>query len=351
MLTINLEYFLFEDVTVGGRTLSNLLIDKLSDGVAINIIYDAYGSMATPTSLFDDLLHAGANVVEFNPINAASILTGHSPNHRDHRKIMVVDGHTAFVGGINLSRTYENPLSAGFPADGDSAHAYWRDTAIQIQGPVVAQLQKLFFDTWAQQKGTSVRTATHFPKIARQGDETIRIIGSAPGDRRPLYYISLEQAIRVAQKRIWLSSGYFVPPHQEREDLGNAARRGVDLRIVVPSHSDVEAAVYAGRAAYGDLLESGAHIFEVQNAVLHSKLAVIDGIWTAVGSSNLDRRGVVFNNDVDAIILGSATAAQVETLLQRDMAESKAVTLPAWQRRSFDEHLDEIRARLWEYWM
>jgi cardiolipin synthase len=181
--------------------------------------------------------------------------------------------------------------------------------------------------------------------------QTIRIIGSAPGDQQPLYYISLEEAIRVAERRIWLSSGYFVPPHQEREDMTKAARRGVDLRVVVPSHSDIESAVYAGRAAYGDLLESGVQIFEMQNAVLHSKLAVVDGVWTAIGSSNLDRRSVVFNNEVDAIILGADTAAQVEALLQRDMAASKSVTLPAWQRRSFDERLDEMKARLWEYWM
>src|SRR5581483_11572720 len=126
---------------------------------------------------------------------------------------------------------------------------------------------------------------------------------SAPGDERPLYYISLMTAVLSAAQRVWLSSGYFVPPHEEREALDHTARDGIDVRIAVPSHSDVQAAVYAARAAYGDLLQSGAHIFEVQNAVLHSKLATIDGVWCMVGSSNLDRRSVVFNNEVDAIIL------------------------------------------------
>jgi cardiolipin synthase len=348
---INLEYFIFEDVAVGSQHLSDLLIDKLAGGVAINIIYDAYGSRDTPAALFDTLRHAGASVIEFNPINPVAALTGHSINDRDHRKIMVIDGRIGFVGGINLSRTYENPPSAGVPADGNTQHAYWRDTAVEIQGPAVAELQRLFFDTWKQQKGGPVPAAEYFPALSRQGVQTIRIIGSAPGDQQPLYYISLEEAIRVAERRIWLSSGYFVPPHQEREDMTKAARRGVDLRVVVPSHSDIESAVYAGRAAYGDLLESGVQIFEMQNAVLHSKLAVVDGVWTAIGSSNLDRRSVVFNNEVDAIILGADTAAQVEALLQRDMAASKSVTLPAWQRRSFDERLDEMKARLWEYWM
>jgi cardiolipin synthase A/B len=348
---INLEYFIIEDVMVGQLRLSDLLIGKLNGGVAVNIIYDAYGSRDTPAALFDALHRAGANIVVFNPLNPLKALSAHSPNHRDHRKLMVVDGRIGFVGGINLARTYENPPSDGVPANGDTRFAYWRDTAVEIRGPAVAELQRLFFGTWKEQNGDPVRTADYFPALPRQGVQTIRIVGSAPGDQRPLYYFSLEQTIRAAEKRIWLSSGYFVPPHQEREDLAKAARRGVDLRLVLPSHTDVEDAVYAARAAYGDLLEAGARIFEMQNAVLHSKLAVIDGVWTTIGSSNLDRRSVVFNNEVDAIILGADTAAQVDALLQRDMAASAPVTLQGWQQRPTGERLNEFEARLWEYWM
>lgn len=349
--SINLEYFIFEDVRVGTLHLSDLLIGKLAHGVAVNIIYDAYGSQATPGALFDTLRRAGASIVEFNPLNPLAALTGHSPNDRDHRKILVVDGRIGFVGGINLSKTYENPVTAGVPPDGDTDHAYWRDTAVRIEGPAVAELQKLFFDTWRGQNGAPVRPAAYFPALPRAGVQTVRIIGSSPGDQRPLYFVSLEAAVRDARRRIWLSSGYFVPPHQEREDLGKAARRGVDVALVVPSHSDVEAAVYAGRAAYGDLLEDGAHIYELHNAVLHSKLATVDGVWTAIGSSNLDRRSVVFNNEVDAIILGADTASQVEALLRRDMAMSTPVSLQAWQHRPLGERLDELKARLWQYWM
>ena len=345
---INLEYYIFEDVQVGGWQLSELLVDKIAAGVAVNIIYDAYGSSATPTPLFDQLRSAGARVIEFNPINPLAALTGHSPNDRDHRKVMVVDGGVGFVGGVNLARVYENPPADGFPADGDVNHAYWRDSSTEIRGPVVAELQRLFFDTWTKQKGDAVQPARYFPPLKPQGVQTVRIIGSAPGDEHPLYYVSLETAIRSAEHRIWLSTGYFVPPHQEREDLGKAARRGVDLRMVVPSHTDVQDAVYAGRAAYGDLLESGARIYEVQNAVLHSKIATVDGVWTAIGSSNLDRRSVVFNNEVDAIVLGIETAAQVETMLQADMANSRLITLQAWRQRSLDEHLREIGARIWQ---
>jgi cardiolipin synthase len=299
--------------------------------------------------LFEELRKAGARVVVFNPINPLTALTGHSPNDRDHRKIMIVDGRIGFVGGINLARVYENPMADAVPTDGEADRAYWRDTAAEIRGPVVAELQRLFFDTWTRQKGDTVRLARYFPPLPPQGVQTARIIGSAPGEQRPLYYLSLETAIRAAEHRIWLSSGYFVPPHQEREDLAKAARH-VDLRLVLPSHTDVQSAVYAGRAAYGDLLEAGARIYEMQNAVLHSKIAVVDGVWTTIGSSNLDRRSVVFNNEVDAIILGTKTATQVEALLERDMAMSKPILLQSWQHRSFDERLRELRARLWEHW-
>jgi cardiolipin synthase A/B len=348
---INLEYFNVEDIAVGRLHLSDLLTEKLGRGVTVNIIYDAFGSADTPVALFDALRRAGAGIVAFNPLSPLTALKGQSLNDRDHRKMAVIDGRIGFVGGVNLSKAYENPPSAGIPADGNTSHAYWRDAAMEIRGPAVAELQRLFLGTWRKQNGNPVRAANYFPALPRQGVQTIRIIGSAPGDNRPLYYLSLERAIRAAEKRIWLSSGYFVPPHQEREDLGKAARRGVDLRLVLPSQSDVEPAVYAGRAAYGDLLESGAHIFEMRNAVLHSKLAVVDGVWTAIGSSNLDRRSVIFNNEVDAIVLGADTASQVEALLQRDMAESAPISLQAWEHRSFHERLEEFEARLWEYWM
>jgi cardiolipin synthase A/B len=348
---INLEYFIFEDIRVANEHLSDLLIGRLAAGIAVNVIYDAYGSQATPTALFDRLREAGARVVAFNPINPLAALAGRSPNNRDHRKIMIVDGRIGFIGGINLARVYENQPADGVPADGDANHAYWRDTATEIRGPAAAELQRLFFATWKDQKGDPVRAAHYFPPLPKLGVQTVRIIGSAPGENRPLYYLSLETAIRASAHRVWLSSGYFVPPHQEREDFARAARRGVDLRLVLPSHSDVQDAVYAGRAAYGDLLEVGARIYEMRNAVLHSKATVVDGVWTSIGSSNLDRRSVVFNNEVDAIILGTDTASQVEAMLERDMADCRPVTLQAWQQRPFDERMREIGARLWEYWM
>jgi cardiolipin synthase len=348
---INMEYFIFQDAAWHGMKLSDVLIERMQHGVAVNIIYDSFGSHTTPASLFDRLRQAGARVVQFGPLNPLLARTGWNPNHRDHRKILVVDGRIGFTGGINFDQVYENPPSAGVPANGDMGHAYWRDTAVRIEGPAVAELQKLFLATWKQQKGPPVAPVRYFPPLPRVGVQTIRIIGSAPDDQRLLLYISLMTAVLSAMKNVWFSTGYFVPPHGEGVDLARTARAKVDVRLVLPSHADVPATVYAARGAYGDLLEAGTRIYEMQNAVLHSKLATIDGVWSVVGSSNLDRRSVIFNNEVDAVILGHETASQVEALLRQDMSESHEITLAEWRDRSLGERVHELEARVWQYWM
>ncbi|HEX2942858.1 MAG TPA: phospholipase D-like domain-containing protein [Rhodopila sp.] len=348
--SLNMEYFIFDDVVCDGVSLQDVLLDRLVAGVRVNISYDAFGSRGTPDAFFDTLRKAGAKVNTFNPLDPLAAKAGWSPNDRDHRKIMVVDGRIGFTGGVNLDKVYENPPSAGVP-DGDSSRAYWRDVAVRIEGPAVAELQKLFFGTWREQKAPAADPATYFPPLSRKGVQTVRIIGSSPGQRQPLYYASLMAAVKSARRRIWLSSGYFVPPHDERKQLAAAARRGIDVRIVAPAFSDVESAVYAARASYGDLLEAGVHIYEMHDAVLHSKLAVVDDTWTAVGSSNLDRRSVVFNNEVDAIILGHDTAGQVEAVLQQYMAAARPVLLSKWRHRSVGERINELEARVWQYWM
>jgi cardiolipin synthase len=349
--SINLEYFILADVRSDGLHLSDLLLDRLRSGVKVNIIYDAYGSRDTPGAFFDTLRKAGAKVLAFNPINPFSARIGWSPNDRDHRKIAVIDGRIGFTGGINLDTAYENPPAAAIPPDGDTHHAYWRDTAVRIDGPAVAELQKLFFGTWREQKAPDADPADYFPPLPRQGVQTIRIIGSSPGDSQPLYYASLLTAMQSARRRVWLCSGYFVPPHQEREELARIARAGIEVRIVAPAFSDVQSAVYAARAAYGDLLEAGAHIYEMRDAVVHAKLAVVDDTWTVIGSSNLDRRSVVFNNEVDAVVLGHDTAGQVEAVMQQYMDAAHEVDLSKWTHRSLAERLRELQARVWQYWM
>ncbi len=223
-----------------------------------------------------------------------------------------------------------------------------RDTAVSISGPVVADLQRVFFASWTQQHGPPLQPRNWFPALAPTDDETVRILASQPGDDKPLYYVWLLHALRAARRSISLSTGYFVPTHQEREELARAARRGVRVRLVLPGQSDSETAIAAGRAAYGDLLEVGVKIYEVQHAVLHSKFIIIDGVWMAIGSSNFDRRSAVFNNELDAIVLGSRVA-DGEALFDQDIATSREIDLQTWRSRPIGERFREWSARLWEF--
>jgi cardiolipin synthase len=289
-------------------------------------------------------------VVEFNPFNPITF------NFRDHRKILVVDGSRAIVGGINLSTTNQSSAGSGAGSGGAGGRlaAYWRDTDLEIDGPAAGELQKLFLKHWREQKGPPLDQAWYFPKIQPKGSEVVRIVGSTPDEKTPRFYVTLLSAIRNAEKNVWLSAAYFVPTDQEEEDLIAAARRGVDVRLLLPSDSDSKMALAVGRSHYGYLLEAGVKIYEVQNEVLHSKTASIDGVWTAVGSSNFDPRSVVFNDEVDAIVLGSATANDFERMFQKDLARARIIDRESWRRRPLSQRLlelVELTSFLWRNWL
>jgi len=344
--SINLEYYILEDVESDGVHLSDLLISKRRQGVVVNIIYDSFGSGSTPPDFFRRLRDAGIQIVEFNPLNPVTF------NFRDHRKILVVDGETAIVGGINLSTSYQSLAGSG--GAGGKTAPYWRDTDLEIEGPVVSQLQDLFFAHWQQQKGPALDRAQYFPAIAPKGGEVMRIVGSSPDEKVPRFYVTLLSAIRNAEKNVWLSAAYFVPTDQEEQDLIAAARRGVDVRLLLPSDSDSKMALAVGRSHYGYLMEAGVKIYEVQNEVLHSKSASIDGVWTAIGSSNFDPRSVVFNDEVDAVVLGSDTAAEFERMFDHDLSQAKQIDREAWRRRPLGQRLlelVEVTSFLWRNWL
>ncbi|HLI12876.1 MAG TPA: phospholipase D-like domain-containing protein [Alphaproteobacteria bacterium] len=345
---VNLEYYTLEDIEVDGRHLGDLLLAKRAQGVKINIIYDSFGSLGTPSGFFDRLGKAGVKLLTFHPLNPFLAGLDYAPNDRDHRKILVVDGRTAIVGGVNLSTVYESANPLARRGGKQPAPDYWRDTDIEIQGPVVAELQRLFLDTWARQGGPPMDPADYFPKLAPMGNQLVRIIGSSPAETVPHYYATLLSAIHTAEKTVWLTTAYFVPTHAEMEDLEHAARRGVDVRLLLPGKSDSPSALAVGHSHYGDLLEAGVKIYETRNEILHSKTAVIDGVWSSVGSSNFDHRSVLFNNEVDAVVLGRETAAQLEMVFQEDLKEATQINLEAWEDRPFSEKVQEFLSRTWQ---
>ncbi len=338
---VNLEYYILENVESGGVKLSDLLIRKKKQGVAINIIYDSFGSSETGQEFFNSLKAAGISLLQYAPLNPLESRTGlHNPNERNHRKILVVDGSYGVVGGINLSDSYENK-SVGKSGGADGVPGNWRDLVVEIKGPVVAQLEELFLQHWKQEKGPPLNLGTFFPEQKEKGAEIVRIIGSAPENEIPRYYVTLLSAIRNAQEKIWLMAGYFVPTDETKQDLMAAARRGVDVRVLVPAITDSRIMIAAQRSHYAELLKAGVKIYESQGKVLHSKAVVVDGVWTVVGSSNIDNRSALFNDEVDAVILGEKTGADYEQVYIKNLNRARQIDPAKWPRRSFSSKFYE----------
>ena len=257
---INLETYIFEDDDIG-RQFADLLLERQAAGVQVNLIYDSVGCLNTPKVFFERLSAGGIQVLEYNPINP---LAGNNKewliNNRDHRKLLVVDGRIAFIGGINISESYSSGPSAKSAKKKGVNTAGWRDTHLQIEGPVVTEFQKLFIDTWIKQKGQPLAQKNYFPKLSKQGDEIVRAIGSASADPHSLIYLTLLSAIANAEQRVYLTNAYFVPDPQLVKSLTDAARRGVDVKLVLPSHSDSWTVFHAGRSHYTKLLRAGVKI-------------------------------------------------------------------------------------------
>ena len=347
---INMESYIIDDDEVG-RQFADLLLEKQSAGVQVNIVYDSIGGINTPKAFFDRLTAAGIAVLEFNPVNPFAGKTAWLINNRDHRKLLIVDGRTAFIGGINISSVNSAGSASRHtvPTGGDAVA--WRDTHAQIDGPVVGELQQLFMQTWQKQRGPPLVPRAYFPVLAAQGSEIVRAIGSTPDDPYSLMYLTLISAIGNAERQVYLTNAYFVPDPQLRKALTDAAARGVDVRLLLPGHSDSELVFHAGRGHYSDLLDGGVKIYERGGRLLHSKTAVIDGVWSTIGSSNLDWRSFLDNDEINAVIVGRDFGQQMVSAFAADLKASAVVDPESWKRRSLMLRVKEWAAWIWERWL
>jgi cardiolipin synthase len=350
--TINLETYIFDQDAVGTE-FAELLIEKRRQGVIVNVLYDSVGTIGTPQAFFDHMKQAGITLVAFNPVNPAKATGKWEINNRDHRKLMVVDGKVAFTGGINISSDYANSSFFGSrrrPNPADKKKVGWRDTHIKIEGPAVATLQWSFVNNWVRQEAGELPEANYFPPLVASGDKIVRVLASDP-DRGFEIYKSLVLAIQESKKTIHITSAYFVPDPQIVDALVAAAKRGVDVRLVLPGVTDHGLVMHAGRAFYDQLLAGGVRIFHLQVAVLHAKTAVIDGTWSTIGSANIDRRSFIHNYELNVIVLGPAFGQDMENAFNEDLRDSKEVTREEWRHRPFTDRIKEWASRLTEYWI
>jgi cardiolipin synthase A/B len=346
---VNMETYILDDDAVGQR-FAQALIDKQLQGVQVNLIHDSVGTLNTPPAFFERLQASGIRVLQFNPVNPLQTRKVWELNQRDHRKLLIVDGSTAFLGGINISGVYSSsPLTHATAPQADALP--WRDTDLQLQGPVVADLQKIFMGAWQSQKGEPLEARNYYPQQQPQGRQLVRVIASSPDESYSRIYGTLISAIHHAQTRIRITNAYFVPDAQLLAALEGAAQRGVDVSLILPAQTDSWLVFHAGRVHYSRLLRAGVKIYERRGAILHSKTALIDGVWATVGSTNLDWRSFLHNHELNAVVLGADFGAQVQTMFDRDLQQSDAVTLAQWERRALGPRIKEVFARLWEYWL
>ncbi len=344
---INLETYIFEDIKDAetGQMLVDLLLLKQSEGVQVHLLYDSAGSLAIPTpSSFERLRDGGVQAVEFNPINPLKARGNWRTTHRDHRKMLVVDGKVAITGGINISEAYASGRSGG--EKGGKEAIPWRDTDVQIEGPAVAEFQRLFLDSWQRAKGPKLAERNYFPHLGERGDDLVEVVGSTPGERNRTTFIMYVSAFMFAEKSVHLTNAYFVPDRQTVKALTDAAGRGVDVKLILPRVSDFWLPLAAGRYHYSELLKAGVKLYEHRTALLHAKTAVIDGVWSTVGSTNLDFQSFLYNDEVNAIILSRRFAGEMEKMFVRDLQECDQIQWQEWKNRPLIPRLMEWIAHL-----
>jgi cardiolipin synthase len=349
--SINLETYIFDQDELGLK-FADALIAKRLEGVTVNIMYDSVGTIGVPAEFFERMRKAGINLLEFNPVNPAKV-SGDSwkINSRDHRKVLIVDGKIAFTGGINISKTYaKSSLFRSASKPTDESQVGWRDTHIKVEGPAVQAFQWLFIRNWATQDKDDLPEADYFPQPVIAGDKVVRVLGSEPGGKFEIYK-AYNLAIQEAKKSIHITSAYFVPDRQTVDALMAAARRGVDVKIVLPGVSDSGLVFHAGHAFYDELLSSGVKIYQLKLAVLHAKTAVIDGNWSTVGSTNIDTRSFLHNSELNVVVLGDAFGTEMERAFQEDLRDSVLITLNDWRHRPWSDRMKEWAARFMNYWL
>ena len=312
---VYLENYLIRDDRVG-RAFRDVLIEKARSGVPVYVVYDWVGCWATPRSYWKPLKQAGVHVRAFNPPTPSWLRDPFGILRRDHRKLIVLDGKVAYVGGFCLGVEW-----AGRPT-----HPAWRDTAVKISGPAARAAARAFEATW-RGMGESLGLSQKLPILSDVGDTPVWLIEGEPGRTR--VYRTIHWVAARAKERIWITDAYFVAPRSVSEALGAAAQQGVDVRILVPAQNNWLLVGSLSRGGYRSLLKSGVRIFEWQGPMIHAKTAVVDGVWSRVGSSNLNSASLIGNWELDVGVLDTELASQLEELFLTDLSSSIEIVLPS----------------------
>ncbi len=319
---INISTYIFESDYVG-KIFKDVLIQKVKEGVEVNVIYDAIGSIRASRKFFKEMKEAGVNLIEFHPIFTLNLI---KLNQRLHRKLFIIDGKVAYIGGMNISCEYAGPKYKGYN---------WRDVMAKVEGPAVADLQTMFFALWIREGGTfKHRELEYFPQLHHVGNKDVVTVGTDYWVERKQLRDTFLMLVRKAEREIFIESAYFLPDHDIRRALREAARRGVDVRIIIPRNTDVKTVYYARRAMYKKFLKAGVKIYEYTPHVLHTKMAIIDRSTVIIGSANFDYRGFLHNIEGNIFVEGGEIGRDASAIFKKDQENSLEVILEEFEKRS-----------------
>jgi len=330
--TVNFEAYIFwSDET--GRRFRDALAERAAHGVAVRVLLDAVGSPGRRMKAEDaDVMRKAGCQVEFFHSTKPWMLWVF--NHRTHRRILVVDGALGFTGGVGFADQWKGSADS---------QEHWRDTQVRVEGPAVRGLQRAFQENWSEVTGEALVGEDFFPALPQPGTSAVAVVPSSPlaamsGAGR-VYAI----AIASAAREIWIANSYFVPDEAASALLVAAVKRGVDVRVIVPSdeHNDVPATKAAGRASFGPLLEGGVKIFEYEPTMFHLKTMAVDGVFSTVGSANFDERSFHLNEEVNLFVYDGAFAGQMKESYRRDLSHCRPYTLEMWRARSLKKRVGE----------
>ncbi len=337
---IHIEYYIYEDDEIGNE-ITDILIRKAKEGITVRFIYDDFGSLAIRKKMVAKMKAAGIEVFPFYKITFIAL--ANRMNYRNHRKIIVIDGKTAFVGGINVSDKYINHPH-------NPKKLFWRDTHLRIDGPGIQYLQYLFFCDWNFcAKDNLQPNSSFFPELASfegKGNKLVQIAASGPDSDRPTILYSLLQAISLAQEEVLISTPYFIPGESIIDALLVAALSGVSVKLLVPGISDSKLVNAAARSYYTDLLKAGVEIYLYKKGFVHAKTLVTDKKMAIVGTANMDYRSFDLNFEVNAIVYDEEIAKELTDVFYSDIKDAEKIDADEWEDRPLYKQLMEKTARL-----
>jgi cardiolipin synthase A/B len=320
--SVHFETFLWKEGVLGQR-MADALSERARAGKQVRVLLDAIGSKDAGKAAMRQMEEAGCRVVLFHEKHLRNIGV---LNDRDHRKLVVIDGREAFVGGHCIVDNWLGDAQ-------DSEH--FGDISVRMRGPIVNSVQSAFSENWAGETGELFLGEDVFPALEPAGDVLVHAAYVKPEGSAPAVKILHHTAICVARKRIWIQNPYFIPEPEAIDAFGEAVSRGVDVRVMMPSAagSDNPMVQHAGHRNFEKLLRCGVRLFEYPHTLLHQKVMTVDGVWSAVGSSNFDDRSFETNDEITLGILDPATAQRIDTVFKKYAPQCTEIKLEAWRKR------------------